>query len=58
MQRERDDVYGRWLRKYGEFDNYRKRVERERREQAEQAVIDRLEELMLSVRRIAGVAHA
>jgi molecular chaperone GrpE len=46
LQRERDDFYDRWLRKTAEFDNYRKRVERERREPADQAVIDLLEELL------------
>src|SRR3954466_4865866 len=49
MQRERDDFKDRWLRKSAEFDNYRKRVERERREQADQAVTDLLEELLLVV---------
>jgi molecular chaperone GrpE len=33
LQRERDDFHDRWLRKSAEFDNYRKRVDRERREQ-------------------------
>src|SRR5207249_3616364 len=42
LQRERDDYYDRWMRKAAEFDNYRKRVERERREQRDQAVGDRL----------------
>ncbi|MEO8258295.1 MAG: nucleotide exchange factor GrpE [Acidobacteriota bacterium] len=42
LQRERDDYQDRWLRKTAEFDNYRKRVERERREQADQKVIDLL----------------
>ena len=37
------------LRKTAEFDNYRKRVERERREQADQAVVDLLLELLLVV---------
>ena len=46
MQRERDDFKDRWLRKSAEFDNYRKRVERERREQADQAVVDILQELL------------
>ena len=32
-----------------EFDNYRKRIERERREQADQAVVDLLQELLLVV---------
>ena len=48
-QRERDDYYDRLLRKTAEFDNYRKRVERERREQADQAVVDLLLELLLVV---------
>jgi molecular chaperone GrpE len=49
LQRERDEFHDRWLRKSAEFDNYRKRVERERREQADQAVTDLLEELLLVV---------
>ena len=39
LQRERDDYHDRWLRKSAEFDNYRKRIERERREQGDQAVM-------------------
>ena len=46
VQRERDDYLDRWLRKTAEFDNYRKRVERERREQADQKVTDLLLELL------------
>jgi molecular chaperone GrpE len=49
VERERDDFKDRWLRKSAEFDNYRKRVERERREQADQAVVDILQELLLVV---------
>jgi molecular chaperone GrpE len=49
LQRERDDYYDRWMRKAAEFDNYRRRVERERREQADQAVVGLLEELLLVV---------
>ena len=49
LQRERDDFHDRWLRKSAEFDNYRKRVDRERREQADQAITDLLEELLLIV---------
>jgi molecular chaperone GrpE len=49
LQRERDDFRDRWLRKSAEFDNYRKRVERERREQTDQAVADLLEDLLLVV---------
>jgi molecular chaperone GrpE len=49
LQRERDEYHDRWLRKTAEFENYRKRVERERREQADQAVVDLLQELLLVV---------
>jgi molecular chaperone GrpE len=49
LQRERDDYYDRWVRKTAEFDNYRKRVERERREQVDQGIADLLEELLLVV---------
>ena len=46
LTRERDDYKDRWVRKTAEFDNYRKRIERERREQADRAVTDLLEELL------------
>src|SRR6476659_9530317 len=49
LQRERDDYYDRWLRKTAEFDNYRKRIERERREQADQAIVNLLQEMLLVV---------
>jgi molecular chaperone GrpE len=49
LQQERDDYHDRWLRKSAEFDNYHKRVERERREQADQGITDLLEELLLVV---------
>ena len=49
LQRERDDYKDRWVRKTAEFDNYRRRIERERREQADQAVVDLLQELLLVV---------
>jgi molecular chaperone GrpE len=49
LQRERDDFYDRLLRKTAEFDNYRRRVERERREQADQSVIDLLQDLLMVV---------
>jgi molecular chaperone GrpE len=49
LQRERDDYYDRLLRTTAEFDNYRKRVERERREQADSAIGRVLEELLLVV---------
>jgi molecular chaperone GrpE len=47
LKQERDDFYDRLLRKTAEFDNYRKRVEKERREQADQLVVDVLLELLL-----------
>jgi molecular chaperone GrpE len=46
VQRERDEYFDRFMRKAAEFDNYRKRVERERREQRDQAVVDLLRELL------------
>ncbi len=49
LRRERDDYYDRWLRKTAEFDNYRRRIERERREQSDQAVVDLIEQLLLVV---------
>ena len=49
IKAERDDIYDRLLRKSAEFDNYRKRVERERREQADQSVTDLLQQLLLVV---------
>jgi molecular chaperone GrpE len=49
LQRERDEIYDRLLRKTAEFDNYRKRIERERREQADQSVVDLLLNLLVIV---------
>lgn len=49
LKTERDDLYDRLLRKTAEFDNYRRRVERERRDQADQSVTDLLLELLLVV---------
>jgi molecular chaperone GrpE len=46
LKRERDDLYDRLLRKTAEFDNYRKRLERERREQADQVVTTLLLDLV------------
>ena len=46
LQHERDDYYDRLLRKTAEFDNYRKRIERERREQANQAIVELLRDLL------------
>src|SRR5580765_6720661 len=49
IRRERDDYHDRLLRKTAEFDNYRKRIERERREQADQAVVSLLQDVLLVV---------
>ena len=49
VKRERDEYFDRLLRMTAEFDNYRRRVERERRGHAEQAVTDLLQELLLVV---------
>lgn len=46
LQRERDDLHDRLLRKSAEFDNYRKRIDKERREQAEWAAADVLSEVV------------
>jgi molecular chaperone GrpE len=49
LKTERDELYDRLLRKSAEFDNYRKRVERERREQADQTMTSLLGSLLLVV---------
>ena len=46
LQKERDDLYDRLLRKTAEFDNFRKRVERDRRDMVEWASADLLTELL------------
>ena len=46
LQKERDDLYDRLLRKTAEFDNYRKRVDRERKEFTEWAAADVLSDLL------------
>ena len=46
LKRERDENYDRYVRKAAEFDNYRRRVEKERREQADRAVVSLLEDLL------------
>ena len=49
LQRERDDYQDRWLRKSAEFDNYRKRVDRERRDYGDRAVVDVIRDVLLVV---------
>src|SRR5690348_9223928 len=46
VKRDLDEAYDRLLRKTAEFDNYRKRVERERREQGDRAATDLLRDLL------------
>jgi molecular chaperone GrpE len=46
LQRQRDDYYDRLLRKTAEFDNYRKRIDRERQQVTEAAAVDLIEELL------------
>jgi molecular chaperone GrpE len=46
LRRERDALQDRLLRTAAEFDNYRKRIDRERRDQADAAVADAIDELL------------
>jgi molecular chaperone GrpE len=49
LQRERDDLYDRLLRKTADFDNFRKRTERERREFAEWAAAELIGDVLAVV---------
>ena len=46
LQKERDDLYDRLLRKTAEFDNFRKRVERDRKDTIEWAAADVIGDLL------------
>jgi molecular chaperone GrpE len=46
LRRERDEFYDLLLRKSAEFDNFRKRIERERREQSELAAVELIRDLL------------
>jgi molecular chaperone GrpE len=46
LRQQRDDYYDRLLRKTAEFDNYRKRTDRERIQLSEAAAADLIEELL------------
>lgn len=46
LRQERDDLHDRLLRVTAEFDNYRKRTDRERREQAEYAATELIRDLL------------
>ena len=46
LQKERDELYDRLLRKTAEFDNFRKRVDRDRKDMIEWAAADVIGELL------------
>lgn len=46
VQKERDDLYDRLLRKTAEFDNFRKRVDRDRKDMIEWAAAEAIGELL------------
>src|SRR5829696_5246341 len=46
LTRQRDEYYDRLLRKTAEFDNYRKRIDRERQQLAEAAAADLIKDLL------------
>ena len=46
LQKERDDLYDRLLRKTAEFDNFRKRVDRDRKDMIEWAAADVLNDVL------------
>lgn len=46
LARQRDDYYDRLLRKTAEFDNYRKRTDRERQQLADAAAADLIKDLL------------
>lgn len=46
LQKERDDLYDRLLRKTAEFDNFRKRMERDRKEMIDYASAEVLSDLL------------
>ena len=46
LRKERDELHDRWLRSVAEFDNYRRRTERERRERGDAANADLVRDLL------------
>ncbi len=46
LRKERDGLHDRLLRQAAEFDNYRKRIDRERKDSAQMASIDFVQELL------------
>ena len=57
LQRERDDYYDRLLRKTAEFDNYRKRMIRERLEAEARGKAELVKEILEPLDDIARFAH-
>lgn len=49
LQRERDDLYDRLLRTTADFDNYRKRTERERRELSDAVAADVVRDVLPAI---------
>lgn len=58
LRRERDDYYERWLRTTAEFDNFRKRIERDRKDLADFAAADLLREVLPVVDDLERALHA
>ena len=58
LRRERDDYYDRLLRVTAEFDNYRKRTDRERRERSEAAGLEVIRDLLPVLDDLERALHA
>lgn len=58
LRREKDALQDRLLRTAAEFENYRKRIDRERRDQADAAVADAVEELLPIVENLERALEA
>jgi molecular chaperone GrpE len=58
LRKERDALQDRLLRSAAEFDNYRKRIERERREHADHAAADLLTDILPIIDDLERALHA
>lgn len=58
LRREREDYHERWLRTTAEFDNFRKRIERDRKDLADFAAADLLREVLPIVDDLARALSA
>jgi molecular chaperone GrpE len=58
LRRERDALQDRLLRTAAEFDNYRKRVDRDRRDVADLAVADAVQDLLPIIDNLERALHA